>query len=108
MSAILGGKIQYTTAATGSNFSGAEAQTYTFATPVVGAYVANHPSSGITLYVSWNNTESGRTAATTQWDVVLAPGDVAFAPQTTFVKDVSIYSSGAGTLDTNYTVRGFA
>lgn len=91
--------------ASGSDFSGAGTEAYTFTNPVKALMVSNHPSSGVNLYVWLNGTD----AALTKWVDVIEPGECFTIPQNMglLVKNLSLYSDGAATFKTNFTVVGW-
>ena len=94
--------------ATGTNITGPDYETYTFASPVGGAYVQIHPDSAATLYVKWN----AAAASTTAWDVVLTAAGVSFCQIDgditggIIVTTVTIYSATDQTLGTDFVVKG--
>lgn len=92
----------------GASPAGAEAELYTWTTPQKTVLIKNHPDSGIRMYIRINGATAA-DAATTKYDEVLDPGDPVFSTGVgvTDVKTVAVYFSGAGTLGTNFSVKGF-
>lgn len=97
-------------AATGSNITGGEVdgQTYTFSSPVGGAYVQIHPDCTATLYIKWN----ADTASASDWDAVLIAGGVEVCNLEgditggIIVSKVTIFSATGAALDEDFVVKG--
>lgn len=101
-----GDTINASVQATGSNFTTAEALAFNWTYYQKKVLIQNHPSSGIDLYVLWNDAASP-TAAVTKWDAILQPGDYIGSPDGIMVGRVGIWSTGAATLGTNFAIRGW-
>jgi len=90
--------------ATGNNPTAGDLdQTYTFSVPQKKVVVWNHPDSGIDMKVIWNGT----TAAAGVWDAILEPGDAVYSPSGLHIANLSVHFSGAGTLGTDFAIRGW-
>lgn len=87
----------------GASPGGAEKETYVWDVVRRKVIIQNHPSSGITMAVRFNADD----AAAGVWDVFLSAGDSVVSPDGLLVSQASIYFSGAGTLGTNYSVKGW-
>ncbi|MDI9588919.1 MAG: hypothetical protein QM234_08220, partial [Acidobacteriota bacterium] len=59
--------------------------------------------SGIDMKVIWNDT----TAAAGVWDAILKPGDAVYSPSGLHIANLSVLFSGAGTLGTDFSIRGW-
>lgn len=88
---------------TGGSPTGAEKVTYTWTTPRRKVVIQNHRDSGIDMYVRFNADD----AATSVWDIFLAPGDYVVAPDGLLYGTVSIWFTGAATLGTDFSIRGW-
>jgi hypothetical protein len=102
----LGGVVEsYQVVESTTSPAGAEAENYTFASPMRRVTVQG-VTGGPTMYVKWN-ADSGDPAAADDWDVVLEGRDVAVSPPGCLISQVSIYFSGAATIYTDFSIRGY-
>ncbi len=90
----------------GGSPSGAGAILYPWAVNRRKSVIQNHPNSGINMSVRFNADDVGDVSLT-EWDIVLLPGQMVPSPEGLYIKNVAIYFTGAGTLGTNFTVRGW-
>lgn len=71
--------------------------------------ISNTPSSGIDMYVRFN-APSATAASLSNWDAILVSGSEPnwiTNPDGALIKSVSIFFTAAGTLGTNFSIKGW-
>ena len=86
--------------------TGAERKLYTFPSTCQKVTVQNHPDSGVTMKVLFND-DGATIAAAKYYDVILSAGDHVSSPDGLMIKTVGVYFSGAATWGTSFTIRGW-
>jgi hypothetical protein len=90
--------------AVGTDIAGGGAdEVYTFTRAVAYCKIHLKTAGGQALYVKWN----ADAASATDWDEAVAAGATIVNPPGIHVQKVAIYSAGAYTKDTHFTVRGY-
>lgn len=69
--------------------------------------IFNHPSSGVNLYVRWNDTNVTPDSTGGAWNAVIEPGGEYGSSRDILIANVAVYVDGAATYGTDYTIQGW-